>query len=271
MALQAQHLLEARNAGPEDPPAYKPDVPEMPLDKMEPWDAFRSGRNSGSSWITAAALFVAAMVVCSAVYWWWERPHQPVVNHVVMSGTQETVEPPVSQPAISQPNSAAQTGATTPPDASQMSKPLGEPTSQTAAAPVTSALDAGFRVAGIARTAVAPPAAATTPASENNPNASVRVEITAVDAVWVRARVNGKYSFSATLQPHQTRTVDADGAVELLLGNAGGASISLNGKPLSLEGFPAGTVGPKGQVRVVQLTSGGFQIVPSKPPDERDR
>jgi hypothetical protein len=99
----------------------------------------------------------------------------------------------------------------------------------------------------------------------------VRVEITALDAVWVRARVNGKYLFSATLQPRQTRSVDADGAVELLLGNAGGASIALNGKPLSLEGFPPGTIGPKGQVREVQLTSGGFQMVPSKPPDLRDR
>jgi hypothetical protein len=110
-----------------------------------------------------------------------------------------------------------------------------------------------------------------TPAAESNPNASVRVEITAIDAVWVRARVDGQYLFSATLQPRQTRNINTDGAVELLLGNAGGASIALNGKPLSLEGFPAGTIGPKGQVRVVQLTSGGFQMVPSKPPGPRDR
>ena len=119
----------------------------------------------------------------------------------------------------------------------------------------------------------APPAVATPapPAAESNPNAAVRVEITAIEAVWVRARVDGKYLFSATLQPRQTRNVDTDGAVELLVGNAGGASIALNGKPLSLVGFPSGTIGPKGQVRVVQLTSGGFQIVPSKPPDPRER
>src|ERR1017187_3562688 len=119
---------------------------------------------------------------------------------------------------------------------------------------------------------VAPaPAPAAAPAAESNPNAAVRVEITAIDAVWVRARVNGKDRFSALLQPRQTRNVDTDGAVELLVGNAGGATIALNGKPLSLEGFPAGTIGPKGQVRMVQLTSGGFQMVPSKPPDPRDR
>jgi len=46
--------------------------------------------------------------------------------------------------------------------------------------------------------------------------------------------------------------------VLLRLGNAGGVSITLNGKPI-------GEVGPKGQVRTVQLTSGGFQIVAPKP------
>ena len=35
-------------------------------------------------------------------------------------------------------------------------------------------------------------------------------------------------------------------------------TILLNGKPI-------GSAGPKGQVRTLQLTSGGFQIVPPKP------
>jgi cytoskeleton protein RodZ len=87
-----------------------------------------------------------------------------------------------------------------------------------------------------------------------NPNATVRVGITADEAVWVRADINGKYQFSGTLQPHESRSIDADGQVILRLGNAGGATITLNGKPV-------GAVGPKGQIRTVQFTSGGFQIV----------
>jgi hypothetical protein len=52
----------------------------------------------------------------------------------------------------------------------------------------------------------------------------------------------------------------------LRVGNAGGLSISLNGKQI-------GPVGAKGQVREIQFTSGGFQIVaapkpPSAPPAE---
>src|ERR1035438_3015275 len=91
LALQAQRLLEARTVAPEFPPVFKPDVPELPLADVKPWDASGAGRSSGSSWITAAALFVAAMLVCSAAYWWWERPHQQPVAHVV--------EPPAAKVA----------------------------------------------------------------------------------------------------------------------------------------------------------------------------
>ena len=74
------------------------------------------------------------------------------------------------------------------------------------------------------------------------------------------ARTDGKYSFSGTLEANQTRTVEANSTVLLRLGNAGGVNITLNGKPI-------GAVGPKGQVRTVQLTSGGFEIVAApKPP-----
>ena len=251
LALQAQRILEARTVAPEFPPAFKPDLPEIPLDDVKPWDASGANRSSGSSWITAAALFVAAMLVCSGAYWWWERPHQQAVAHVV-----EAPDPKVAKQPTLQPSTAVQPGATP----ASTSAPQSERPVETAAPQQPAATTVATSAATAAQ-----------PAAESNPNAAVRVEITAIDAVWVRARVNGKYLFSVTLQPHQTRNVDTDGAVELLLGNAGGASIALNGKPLALEGFPAGTIGPKGQVRVVQLTSGGFQMVPSKPPDPRDR
>ena len=82
----------------------------------------------------------------------------------------------------------------------------------------------------------------------------MRVAITAGEPVWIRADVNGKYQFSGTLQPHESRNIDVDGEVTLRLGNAGGATLTFNGKPV-------GEVGPKGEVRTVQFTSGGFQIV----------
>jgi hypothetical protein len=93
----------------------------------------------------------------------------------------------------------------------------------------------------------------------------VRVGITADEQVWIRAEANGKVQFEGVLQPHESRNIDADGEVRVRLGNAGGATLTLNGKPV-------GAVGPKGQIRTVQFTSGGFQIVsPPKPPDPLDR
>jgi cytoskeleton protein RodZ len=80
------------------------------------------------------------------------------------------------------------------------------------------------------------------------------VELTADEPVWVLVRSDGKYFFSGTLAAKESRTFEATGTVLLRLGNAGGVSIALNGKPV-------GPVGPRGQVRTVQFTSGGFEIV----------
>ena len=86
------------------------------------------------------------------------------------------------------------------------------------------------------------------------------MEITASEQVWVSAKADGKTSFIGTMEAHQSHTVDANGTVVLRLGNAGGAQITLNGKDI-------GQVGPRGQPRTIQLTSGGFQIVASPKPD----
>jgi hypothetical protein len=92
------------------------------------------------------------------------------------------------------------------------------------------------------------------------------VELTADEPVWVLVRSDGKYSFSGTLgaSAKESRTFEAAGTMLLQLGNAGGVTITLNGKPI-------GPVGPKGQVRTVQFTSGGFEIVAvPKPPAPLD-
>jgi Domain of unknown function (DUF4115) len=52
--------------------------------------------------------------------------------------------------------------------------------------------------------------------------------------------------------------IEASEKVRLLIGNAGGVEITLNGKPI-------GPVGDRGQIRVVELTQGGFQIALPKP------
>jgi cytoskeleton protein RodZ len=93
----------------------------------------------------------------------------------------------------------------------------------------------------------------------NTDGAPVRVGLSAGEKTWISISSDGKTVFANLLQAHDTKMIEASEKVRVLVGNAGGLEISLNGKPI-------GPIGPKGQIRVVELTSAGFQIVPRKSP-----
>ncbi|MGB9458625.1 MAG: DUF4115 domain-containing protein, partial [Bryobacteraceae bacterium] len=88
---------------------------------------------------------------------------------------------------------------------------------------------------------------------------AVRVELVVAEPVWVSVQCDGHSVYQGVLEPNEVRTVAANTEITLRLGNAGGVKILLNGKPIP----PAGQ---EGEVRTVQLTSGGFQIVPPAAP-----
>ena len=210
--------------------------------KVDEWETVGDKRFRWSGWLSAAVL-VAVMLICSAVYAWMQRPKAPVIAQAVV---------PVQSPA--------QSAAVPAPVAAQP-----EPAPNAAAPPVTAAESAASPVRTdepkpVEQKPLEPkPAAAEARVTAPNPDATVHVEISAEEAVWVLARTDGKYSFSATMEAHSTRTVEGVKDVTLRLGNAGGVTIALNGKPV-------GPVGPRGQPRTIQFTSGGFQIVPAKSP-----
>src|ERR1019366_7955747 len=205
--------------------------------KVEEWETGGYKRFRWSGWLSAVVL-VAVMLVCSAVYAWMQRPKSPVTaqtNSPMQSGARSA---PASAPVAAQPSPSTSVNAPPPPPVEPAATPA-QVVEQRPAEPKPAP--------AVAR--VAPP----------NPPATVHVEITADEAAWVLARSDGKYAFSASMDAHTTRTVEGVKDVTLRLGNAGGMTISLNGKPI-------GPAGPKGQVRTIQFTSGGFQIVPAKPP-----
>ena len=231
--------------------------------KVDEWQTVGDRRFHWSGWFSAVVL-VAVMLVCSAVYAWLQRPKATATAHVnppmVSAPQQATTQnvPPSTPPVVAsttpagaavQPVAPTDAPAATPPQTPQTVPPQAVEQRPLEPKPVESK--------------PAPAVAQVTPA---NPEATVRVEINADEAVWVLARADGKYVFSATMDPHTTRTVEGVKQVMIRLGNAGGVTISLNGKPI-------GPAGPKGQVRTVQFTSGGFQIVPAKGPvlDPLDR
>jgi cytoskeleton protein RodZ len=207
-------------------------LPEFYVPKVEAWQHVRDGRSSWSSPWAALGLVVVAMLGCSLIYGWWQRQRHPAPLAAAPPVQRQQPAPP---PKNAEPD--PQPAAPAPREASTPAEP---PAAGSTTAAATSAA-----------------AAPETPAASVGPVA-VKVEVTAAEDVWVMARSDGKVLFSGTLHANEARTVEAANMVLLRLGNAGGVTITLNGKPI-------GEVGPKGQVRTVQLTSGGFQIVVPKP------
>ena len=214
-------------------------------------DSISSHPFASGSWLPALVLVVAVMLGCSFVYGLWQRDRRPAADPHRVVIAQASSTPPTPQQQAP-PTEVAATNQQPP----APSAPAEAAPAETAPTPPVNA-QAVAAPAPLQAAGTAPSGAASSRAAPLGP---VKVEIaTSDEPVWVLARTDGKYAFSGTLEKNETRTVNADGVVLLRLGNAGGVAITLNGKPIP-------SVGPKGQVRTIQLTSGGFQIVaPPKP------
>ncbi len=113
----------------------------------------------------------------------------------------------------------------------------------------------------------APPAGSLAAAASEPPvEGRIKIEIAAIERVWLQVRSDQKVLFSNTMQPNQSQILTSPSAVRILIGNAGGIEIRVNGKPI-------GPIGPKGQVRIVSITPEGFEIgTPHKPqPPQTDQ
>lgn len=83
------------------------------------------------------------------------------------------------------------------------------------------------------------------------PAGGLGVEIRAKEPVWVRTVSDRGNEREVTLQPGQRLTFRADGTAYASLGNAGGASLIINGQD-------HGSLGESGQVRHVRITTKGW-------------
>ena len=93
--------------------------------------------------------------------------------------------------------------------------------------------------------------------------AALRAAFTATERVWVSIKSDGARAFSGTMEARESKQFDADRKISVLVGNAGGLQIKLNGKPV-------GSIGPPGQIQLLVLTSRGAHIVPRTPPISGD-
>ncbi|SPE32513.1 Transcriptional regulator, XRE family [Candidatus Sulfopaludibacter sp. SbA6] len=259
LAAEVQRAIDPPSAVPHFAQQSRPAAADIRVPRVEAWQTVGGSRFSSS--LPALALVVVVMLICSGVYAWWQRQRSLVSAHVEV---QAPIQAPVQTAQARQPEPLGVPPApppeSAPAQAAQPQTPAAAPASLDRP-PVENASSSAPRPAADPTKPSTPPPNPAAP----NPNAAVRVEVTAGETVWVLAQGDGKYLFSGTLEANQTRTVEANEKVLLRLGNAGGVTITLNGKPI-------GAVGPKGQVRTVQFTSGGFQIVaapkPSLPLDD---
>jgi cytoskeleton protein RodZ len=250
----------------EPPPVHESEPAQVskaglaPIDmpRMEEWQSVGDRRVSWSGPLSAAIMVVLVMLVCSGVYAWMQRQQHPAaVAHnkpaTVPVQTQPAAAP--SQAQAQQQSAPAEQHPTQPPPSTPPTStpPATEPPAVAASpAPVQKETPAATQPAPNTDTAASTPA----------PAGPVHVEVTASEPVWILARADGKFAFTGTMDSNTKRTADGEKEVTLRVGNAGGVTITLNGQPIP-------SVGPKGQPRTIQFTSGGFHIVPAaKPPSE---
>jgi cytoskeletal protein RodZ len=111
----------------------------------------------------------------------------------------------------------------------------------------------------------APPAAerqaaqaASEPAKTEAPDSTleaVRAVFTTTEPVWVSVSCDGKPTYTGTLVETETRSFEASVSVTVLIGNAGGLTITLNGQPL-------GPIGAHGEIQFLELTPKGTHRLP---------
>jgi len=213
-------------------PSFTGALPE-PAFKVPPVTEWEGASRSNSSALPALALVVAVMLVCSAVYAWWQRSRRPG---------------PVKAPVAAAQKAAAPVPAPKPP----------EPTP----APVTPAVADNPETAPKTEVSTSPaaPESATAPAPVESENAAatLHVSLTADDDAWVQVWADGKSVISGLLKPNVVKTVSAAESIRVRTGNAGSLQLTVNGTP-------AGPLGPKGQIRVVEVTREGVHILPPPP------
>jgi cytoskeleton protein RodZ len=276
MAAQIGQMF-ATEPAPDAPDRNLESAAEMDLPRVEDWGGVGGRRFSRASSLPALALVVLVMLVCSGVYTFWQRSRRIAaareaaaqaaqVEQAARAAAPASAPIPTPIPAPAVPSTAAPEAAGTPPG--------GAPAPAMTKNEEPSAKPPGVEGETAASRAAPSPAApgepkpepAKPPVEALDPNAPVRVELVALDEVWVRAQSDGNYKFSGTLKPNESRAVNGNVAVVVRVGNAGMIEIRLNGKSI-------GTVGPRGQIRTIQLTPGGFKIVspepkPAAPPSE---
>jgi cytoskeleton protein RodZ len=124
---------------------------------------------------------------------------------------------------------------------------------------VAVATDAGAPPAAAAPAGTSAAAPAVAPAGEASAG-EVRLSLKLGDASWVQVSdVHGRRLIDGLLAASSERTVSGAPPLRVVLGNASGATLALNGQPLALSGF----VRRRGDAHVLISATGAVSATPA--------
>lgn len=86
------------------------------------------------------------------------------------------------------------------------------------------------------------------------PHDSLNLRINAIDTAWMRITIDNKFGDEFTLNPHLSKMLKAKTNFKLLIGNAGGVELYLNGKKLP-------RFGKKGEIKNISVDSSGIHYM----------
>ncbi|MGZ3494233.1 MAG: helix-turn-helix domain-containing protein [Thermodesulfobacteriota bacterium] len=224
----APPLAELPKPAPPPPKPPKP-APPSPKPKEEISATKPSKPRKKIEWNTKQTWVIAGVIAASLVLFYFFSPYSP--------------RPPESVPERPAPEKAAieeEPAAPTPPIAAVTSVPKEKPV-----------------IEGKESVAPSSPVTSTTSIPEKKP---LSLQLKAVEETWVRLDVDDQSGKGMILKPGEGISVQASNRIRMILGNAGGLDLTLNGK--KLEKF-----GKSGEVLTLIFTSKGVEINRPEKPD----
>jgi len=191
---------------------------------------------STRKWIVALAVLIGVLLLCTLVFTLYER-WRPGLQNLTPQTQQEQAASPVPAPQA-EPPKPAETAPSEPANTEPQTQPA------------------------VAETAAAPePAKPEAP--KPAPAGAVAISVTAGELTWVDVWVGSRQVHASVLNPGETKNFSSDEVIRVRLGNAGGVTITHNGKPIP-------QTGPRGQVRNIYFSAGAYEVVqpaPKKAPE----
>ncbi len=91
------------------------------------------------------------------------------------------------------------------------------------------------------------------PTLTTDPNGNLTLNIEATEQTWIEVTADGKRIFMGVLEPGDKKLISTLQRAKMVVGNAGGIAVSKGGRDI-------GPIGPRGQVRTVNITPEKVEI-----------